>query len=63
MRWPFMLKSTHEETFEKVRLENYTLRDALKEANAELVRHRKALSGLRKEGSIAIVPPKSERKA
>lgn len=42
-RWPFMLCSTHE----AVRRENYTLRDALKEANAELRKHRTLITQIR----------------
>lgn len=37
-----MLKSTHRE----VKIENMTLRDALREANHELRNHRKVLGGL-----------------
>lgn len=33
---------------ERVRRENYTLRDALREANAELFRHRQLLASLRR---------------
>lgn len=50
MRWPFMLKSTHE----AVRRENYTLRDALREANKELLKHRQLLGGIR-SGQIDVV--------
>lgn len=48
--WPFMLRSTHE----AVRRENYTLRDALREANVELARHRKLLAGIR-SGAVDVV--------
>lgn len=48
--WPFMLKSMHE----KVRQENYVLRDALREANAELSKHRRLLAGIR-SGQVDIV--------
>jgi len=41
--WPLMFKSSHE----AVRAENYLLRDALKEANAELRKHRILIAGLR----------------
>lgn len=39
LRWPFALRST----LDAVNLENYTLRDALREANNEVRRHRKLL--------------------
>lgn len=48
--WPFVLRSTHA----AVRTENYTLRDALREANKELVKHRRLLAGLR-SGSVDVV--------
>lgn len=48
--WPLMWRSNHE----AVRRENYTLRDALREANAELLKHRRLIGGLR-EGSIDLV--------
>jgi hypothetical protein len=48
--WPLMWRST----YEQVRRENYTLRDALREANAELLKHRKLIAGLR-NGSIDLV--------
>jgi hypothetical protein len=48
--WPFMLKSSHL----AVQRENYTLRDALREANKELAKHRRLLSGLR-SGQIDVV--------
>ncbi len=41
--WPLVMRYRYEE----LKLENYTLRDALREANSELRRHRKLLSGLR----------------
>lgn len=41
--WPLMLKSSHE----AVRAENYLLRDALREANAELRKHRMLIANLR----------------
>lgn len=41
--WPFVLKRTHA----RIQTENYTLRDALREANDELRRHRKLIAGLR----------------
>jgi hypothetical protein len=46
-KWPLMLVSNHE----KVRVENCLLRDALKEANAELRKHRVLLASL-KQGNI-----------
>lgn len=45
MEWPFMLRSTHD----VVRRENYTLRDALREANNELRKHRTLLAGVRSQ--------------
>lgn len=45
-----MLRSTHE----NVRRENYTLRDALYNANAELLKHRRLLAGIR-NGCIDVV--------
>jgi hypothetical protein len=48
--WPFVLRRK----FDAVRRENYTLRDALREANAELLRHRRLLAGVR-AGSIDVV--------
>lgn len=50
LEWPFVLRSTHA----AVRTENYTLRDALREANKELVRHRQLLAGIR-SGSVDVV--------
>ena len=41
--WPFVLKSTHDQ----VRRENGFLRSALKEANAELYKHRMLIGGLK----------------
>lgn len=43
IRWPLMWKSTADE----IRLENYTLRDALRNANEELRKHRTLIAGLR----------------
>jgi len=43
LKWPLMLVSTHE----RVRLENYTLRDALREANRELLKHRQLIAALK----------------
>lgn len=40
--WPFMLKSAHRE----VQVENHVLRDALREANAELRKHRQTIGAL-----------------
>lgn len=45
-----MWKSTHE----AVRKENYTLRDVLRDANAELHRHRTLIASI-KDGSVDIV--------
>jgi hypothetical protein len=45
-----MLKSTHN----AVAAENYLLRDALKEANAELRKHRILIAGLRNAHSDTI---------
>lgn len=50
MKWPLVLRSTHD----AVRTENYTLRDALREANKELLAHRKLLAGIR-SGRIDVV--------
>ena len=47
--WPLMLKSNHE----RVRRENGMLRDALREANAELRKHRLLIAGL-KQGNVEI---------
>lgn len=41
--WPWVSRRR----YEALQAENYTLRDALREANKELVRHRALLSGLR----------------
>lgn len=41
--WPFMLRSKHRE----VQLENFTLRSALKEANADLRRYKLLVGNLR----------------
>ena len=46
-KWPLMWKST----YEAVRRENYTLRDALKEANKEILKYRRLVAGLQ-DGSI-----------
>ena len=46
--WPFMLKSNHE----AVRRENFNLRGALGQTNAELRKHRLLLGSLR-EGNEA----------
>lgn len=43
IKWPLMLKSNHQ----AVQAENYLLRDALKEANKELLKHRRLISSLR----------------
>jgi hypothetical protein len=47
--WPWMLKSEHED----VRRENWTLKNALREANEELRKHRLLINGL-KEGRIGV---------
>ena len=44
MLWFWVRRSTHE----AVRRENYTLRDALREANEELRKHRVLVAGLRR---------------
>jgi len=46
--WPLMLKSNHE----AVRRENFNLRGALSQTNAELRKHRLLLGSLR-EGHVA----------
>lgn len=43
IHWPFILRSTHD----AVRTENWSLRDALREANAELRRHRLLIGQLK----------------
>jgi len=43
IQWPFVRRLDHE----RLQMENYTLRDALREANKELARHRSLLAGLR----------------
>lgn len=48
--WPFVLKST----FDQVKVENFTLRDALRAANAELRQHRMLIAGMR-SGAIDVV--------
>jgi len=40
--WPFVWRST----YERMRRENYTLRDALREANNEIKRHRRLLADI-----------------
>jgi len=50
MQWPFMLKSKHL----AVQRENYTLRDALREANKELLKHRQFIAGIR-TGQIDVI--------
>lgn len=42
-QWPFVWRSD----YNAVRLENYTLRDALRNSNAELHKHRRLLAQLR----------------
>jgi hypothetical protein len=41
--WPWVTRRRYED----VKQENYTLRDALREANKELLKHRTLLAGLR----------------
>lgn len=50
LRLPFVLRGTHD----AVQRENYTLRDALREANKELLKHRRFIAGIR-SGSIDVV--------
>ena len=50
MQWPFVRRSTHL----AVQRENYVLRDALKEANKELLKHRRLIGGIR-SGSVDVV--------
>ncbi len=50
MQWPLMFKSNHL----AVQRENYTLRDALREANKELAKHRSLLAGIR-AGQVDVV--------
>lgn len=42
-RWPFMLRRN----YDALKTENFTLRDALREANNELRKHRQLIGGLR----------------
>lgn len=46
LRWPFMLRSTHEDIFESTRQQNNFLRDAIREANNEIRKHRKLIAEL-----------------
>lgn len=48
--WPLMLKSTHR----KVEVENHVLRDALREANAELRKHRMLIADMRDGSGQAL---------
>jgi protoporphyrinogen oxidase len=41
--WPWVTRSR----YERLKQENYSLRDALREANAELRKHRTLIAGLR----------------
>lgn len=43
MEWPLMWKSDHRKT----QVENHVLRDALREANSELRKHRVLIAALR----------------
>lgn len=43
MRWPLILRRD----YDALRTENYVLREALRDANAELHRHRMLIGGLR----------------
>ena len=47
MRFPWVVLSRKRcENLAKLQTENYVLRDALREANAELLRHRTLIAGL-----------------
>jgi hypothetical protein len=50
-KWPLMFKSNHR----AVKLENMTLRDALREANNELRKHRTTLAMLGQGDSAVTV--------
>lgn len=41
--WPFVRRSS----YDAVRMENYTLRDVLSEANKELLKHRNLINALK----------------
>jgi len=41
--WPFV----HQDEYHRVRRENMVLREALRDANAELLKHRRLITGLR----------------
>jgi len=43
MKLPFV----HRREYDRLLIENFTLRDALREANAELYKHRTLIAGLR----------------
>ena len=45
MKWPLVMLTRQQ--YERLRLENLTLPDALRESNAELARYRSLISGLR----------------
>mgnify|MGYP001245988286 CR=1 FL=1 len=53
MKWPFMRKSDHE----AVQRENYTLRDALRSANYEILRLRATIVRLGGHPAQADKPP------
>lgn len=57
-----MWKTTHEDIHEAVHRENYTLRDALREANNEVRRHRKLIAELGNDPDILAKFLKSKQK-
>lgn len=57
-----MWKATHEDVHEGVHRENYTLRDALREANNEVRRHRKLIAELGNDPDILAKFLKSKQK-
>lgn len=48
MKWPFVWRATYDE----VKLENFTLRDALRNANTELRKHKVTIYQLTQELSL-----------
>lgn len=50
LRWPFVLRRN----FDALQTENFVLRDALREANAELRRHRLLIGGLREQRADVV---------
>lgn len=57
--WPLVSKRK----YHAIRLENYTLRDALREANKEIIKHRRLLIEIR-DGRVdlaAIVPERKDK--